>query len=59
MDSTCFKTNYKIFVKCLVKGVKQEPLCGVIFKSYSKQFQSNISQPNNYRKVYTSSHLHF
>ena len=48
-----------MFVKCLVKGVKQRPLYGVIFQSSSKQFQSNISWPNNNINFSTSSHLHF
>ena len=48
-----------MFVKCLVKGVKQRPLYGVIFQSSSKQFQSNISWPNNNINFSTSRHLHF
>ena len=48
-----------MFVKCLVKGVKQRPLYGVIFQSFSKQFQSNISWPNKNINFSTSSYLHF
>ena len=51
--------NCKIFVKCLVKSVKQGPLYGVIFQSFSKQFQSNISRPNSNKNLYTSSYWHF
>ena len=48
-----------MFVKCLVKGVKQRPLYGVIFQSFSKQFQSNISWPNKNINFSTSSYLLF
>ena len=53
------KHYYKIFVKCMVKGVKQGSLHDNIFQSSSKQFQSNISQPNNNINFYSPSHLHF
>ena len=42
-----------------MKGMKQDSLYDVIFQSSSKQFHSNILQPNNNRNFYTSSHLHF
>ena len=42
-----------------MKGVKKGSLYDVIFQRSSKQFQSNISRPNNNRRFYTSSHLHF
>ena len=51
--------DYNIFVKCLVKCVKQGPLYDVIFQRSSKHFQSNISRPNNNRNFSTSSHLRF
>ena len=36
-------------VKCFGKVVKQGQIYDVIFQSSSKQFQSNISRPDNYR----------
>ena len=35
----------KIFVKCLGEGVKRVPLINITFPNFSKQFQSNVSQP--------------
>ena len=60
VNSTCSKTlKLPNVCKMLVKRVKQGTLYGVIFQSLSKQFQSNVSQPNNNRIFYRSSHLHF
>ena len=50
--------NNNISVKYLVKGVNRGPFM-TIFQSSSKQFQSNISRPNNIRNFYTFDHLHF
>ena len=64
MESTCFKTlklqNCKIFVKCLVKVVKQGPFYDVVFQSFDSNItRSNIMRPNNNQNFRTSSGLHF